>query len=276
MDGRFSISRAWESSRERLASDSRLLVAVALALVLLPQTLVGTLAPPPQLSGQEQPGWAGLLALAAGLLGIVGQIALIRLALDSRMSVRDAILHGVRRMPVLLVSLILIGVALLVLLVPLALVSPGLTNASADNPRAAMAAAGPILLLIIILMLALSPKFQLIVPTASAEPVGPIALLKRSWALSGGHYWRLLGFVVLLLVMGLLLIMPAQLLAGVIVKILFASAEPLSMGALVFALIGAAAQTAFILVAALMLAFIYAQLAGPASGEASVPPTSGT
>lgn len=273
MKSRFSVSRAWEESKSHLAADGRLLTTVALALILLPQALAGAVAPPPELSGQEPPGWTAVLMLAAALLGLVAQIAIIRLALQSAVSVGEAIGHGARRMPVLLLAIILIMVLLLVAMVPvvilLALAGVVPPPNMAPSPASAALVAG----LLVIAFLAVSPKFQLVVPVASAEPAGPITLLKRSWKLSNGHYWQLLGFVLLLLVGGMILILPAQLIAGVIVRLLFGTAEPLSIGALIFALVGAAAQTAFVLIASLMLARIYAQLAGEERLEASVPTT---
>ena len=38
---RLSISRAWEETKSVIARDGRLLVSVALALVVLPQTIMG-------------------------------------------------------------------------------------------------------------------------------------------------------------------------------------------------------------------------------------------
>ena len=43
---RLSLSRAWEESKEIFSRDGALLSAVALALILLPEIVVGVVSPP--------------------------------------------------------------------------------------------------------------------------------------------------------------------------------------------------------------------------------------
>src|SRR5688572_2420994 len=92
-----SIGKAWDEARHILARDGRLLTSISLALILVPQALAGVIAPPPNLSGIEPPGWMPLITILVLVAGIIGQIAIVRLALGPTASVGEAINHGVRR-----------------------------------------------------------------------------------------------------------------------------------------------------------------------------------
>src|SRR4051812_46252329 len=114
---RLSISKAWEETTRVLAHDSKLISSVALALIVLPQTIAGVIAPPVALSGTTPPSWTGLVMLAVAILGITGEIAIMRLALG-RTSVGEAIAHGFRRVIPAGAALLLLILALSVVLVP--------------------------------------------------------------------------------------------------------------------------------------------------------------
>ena len=111
---------------------------------------------------------------------------------------------------------------------------------------------------------------MLTVPVASAEDAGPLTILKRSWRLSSGHYGRLLGLELLLLVAAIVLLMTAQIIGGLIAEMIGGDITPFSLSALVFAIVMAAAQAAFTVLASLMLARVYVQLVGGGEAEVSV------
>jgi hypothetical protein len=97
--------------------------------------------------------------------------------------------------------------------------------------------------------------------------------LKRSWALTAGNFGRLLGFILLFLVAALVVAMAIGAVGGLLVNILFGSAAPFSLGALVLALLVGLLQAALVVVYVVMLARIYIQLSGDGEAEASVPTT---
>ena len=111
-------------------------------------------------------------------------------------------------------------------------------------------------------------------PVASAEPVGPVALIKRSWQLTAGHFWRLFGFLVLFFVAGMIVIFAIEAVVGIVSRLMTGpTVEPMSVSALIVALVRAVLNAALITVLAVMLARIYFQLAGRTGAEASVPST---
>lgn len=266
-----SISRAWEESKDIFGRDGRLLVAVALALVVLPMVVLGLVAP----SGPEQGGLTGgILQILVALIAMIGQLALIRLAIGPATSVGSAISHGVRRFPALLGAMLLLLCLIIVVLIPVALVLAAMGAVDVENPtRAITGAAVGIMLLLVIAAIAVSVKFLLTAPVASAEAAGPIAILKRSWTLTNGHYWKLLGFLLLLLIVAVILMAAAGAIGGILGALVSPGLEALSIGALVLALFTGIAQGAFTVLSAVMMARIYVQLSGRESLDVSVPKT---
>ncbi len=272
---KLSISKAWEDSKAVLARDSKLIGAVALALILFPQAVAGTAAPPPELSGVEPPNWIGLFMLAVAFIGLVGQVAIVRLSIGPPASVAESIAHGARRAPLILLAVILFGFLLVLLMVPLVLllIGPEGLDAVSKGSRdpQVLRSLSPILLLII----AIAVRFQLTVPVAAMEPAGPVRMLRRSWDLTRGSYWRLLAFLLIVLAIALIIQLVAQMVGGVLGRVVFGDIQPWSAGALAVALIAGAAQAALSVVITVMLAHIYVQKSAPAHDEVSVPSSGG-
>jgi hypothetical protein len=266
-----SVSRAWDEAKARIAADGRLFTIVAAALLLLPQAIVAAVAPPQELSGIAPPGWANVLALIAGIFGIVGQIAIIRLAQVPATSVGEAISHGLKRLLPVLGAVILLCIAIFIVAVPLMLLFGGAGAIEAAERGAADPAILTAVLIILVLALLIAPKFLMMMPVATAERGGPLHIIKRSWSLSRGHYFRLLGFMLLILVAAVVIVIATQFVAGTVLLAIFDELTPLSLGALLFALLFGAAQAAFAAVISIILARIYLQLAGGDPVEASVP-----
>jgi hypothetical protein len=114
---------------------------------------------------------------------------------------------------------------------------------------------------------------MLMVPVASAEAAGPLAILRRSWDLTRGHYWGMLGLEMLLLIAALFLLASSQFVGGILAEVIGGEVTPMSLSALIFAIVVAIAQAAFTLLASVMLARVYLQLAGRGEAQASVPTT---
>lgn len=266
-----SISRAWDETKERIASDGRLIVIVAAALLLLPQALASTITPPEQLSGVKPTGALTIIALIAALIGIVGQIAIMRLAMVSRISVGEAISHGVRRfLPVFLAAILLI-IAMCIVLIPIVILFGATAALTADDPTqltgSTLIAAG----LIVLLAVLIAPRFLMMMPVATAESGGPVHILKRSWSLGSGHYFQLLGFMLLVLIAAVVIVIATEFVAGTALRIMFGDLEPMSVGALVYGLLFGAFQSGFALVMSVLLARIYVQVSGHEAADVSVP-----
>ena len=273
---RLSLSRAWDETKAVLAAEGKLITSVALALLVLPAAIAGTVAPSALLTGNEPPGWAGPLAMLVALISLAGQVAITRFALGPTTTVGEAIGHGFRRALPAFAAAFLLGIVVGLILICVLFVLVGVEGVDNLAKGVASPQAGGAVLLTGLFAILIGARFQLIAPVATAERGGPIHLLKRSWALTRGHYWRVLAFLALsIFVLIVVILYLAPIAAGILVKVLFGEVEALSAGALVAALIMAAVQAVFSSILAVMLARIYAQLSGPVHDDVSVP-SSGT
>ena len=274
MASNLSISRAWDETREIFRRDGKLIIAVALALIVLPQA-VTSLAAPPGTGGSANPsGTVQLMMIAVFLLSLWGQLSIIRLALGPSTTVGDAIQHGLRRFPAALGAFVIMILGMAILLIPIVMIfaiALGI-DAASIQPGQANGPFGLLILIMALTVIAISIRFMLVSSVASAEAIGPLAILKRSWSLTAGNYWRLLGFIVLLLIAALAIIAAASVIGGLLARLVSPTIEPFSLSALIIALISAAAQGVFSVLAAVMLTRIYTQVAGR-DVEASVPST---
>jgi hypothetical protein len=258
-----------------LARDGKLVIAIMLAMIMLPQVLAWLISPPPPLSAEAPPSWFPLVSLFITLVGLIGEIAVMRLVAGPSTHVGDAIGLGARRVWPAFGSYILLGIAMIIIILPLALalLGPEQLEAISQGVRdpELMRPLTPLVLVIV----ALFVPFQMILPAASVEAGGSWRLLKRSWALTRGHYWRLFGFLLTVIALSLLVWFASQMVGGVVGRLAGGEIAPFTMGALLSGLVVAGAQTAVSTIVSVMLARIYVQLAGPAHADVSVP-SSGT
>jgi ABC-type Fe3+ transport system permease subunit len=99
-------------------------------------------------------------------------------------------------------------------------------------------------------------------PVASAENAGPIAILRRSWELTAGNWWRLFAFIAMIVLAALVLALAVRTASGILIQVALGPPQPMSTSALVIAIILALLNAVLTVVLAVMLARIYAQLAG--------------
>ena len=248
---KLSISRAWDETREVLKRDGRLLSVVAIALLALPST-VQNLVTPEVAPGDLPPmgPWAVVLLISV-LIGIVGQLAIARLAIGPETSVGEAIGHGARR-------LLPYFAAILLWVAPIAIaLFFTAQQMRSPSPSGAMA----ILFLVLLgVMLFIAVRLIIAVAVASAEPLGPIGILQRSWQLTKGSWWRLFGFLVLFIIAVLCVMVAVGALVGILVGIILGPPEPMSVSALIVALFTQLAIAVITVVFLVMLARIYLQL----------------
>jgi hypothetical protein len=271
-----SISLAWEQTKSCLAADGRLFATVAAALIALPIAVVDVIAPngftPDSFQSPE------LLALVVVVLILVltGQLSIIRLAIGPSVSVGEAILHGARRLPFYFLATLLIGLGLLLLaiLLGMVLIAAGVPMSQdqlAASPSFAIAA----LIFLVVYCFLWVRILAISAPVASAEAAGPIAIISRSWELTAGHFWRLLGFLLLFFIGAAIALKAIQLVAALVATILLGPVDPFSGSALLVGLVDAVANGVVLTLLTVLLARIYVQLSGRGFIDVSVP-SSGT
>jgi hypothetical protein len=268
---RLSISRAWDETRTILARDGQLYVSVALALVAFPALISGLINPKGTVDTSPAQLWVSVLTLVASLIVLAGQLALIRLALRPSITVGAAIAHGMRRLPIYFLAALVVVASLFLVAVPFAaaLAALGVPVQAERIP------ATPPVVIALLLYLAIAVfvgvRMSVSAATASAEPIGPIAVLKRSWQLSAGHFWQLFGFLVMFFIGAMAVLIGIGSAVAVLVGLFIGPIEPMSVSALILALVHAVLNAVLTAVLAVMMARIYVQLAERGESESGVP-----
>lgn len=264
---KFSISAAWEETKALLARDGRLFASVALALIVLPAVIAGAF--DPRSTGEvDAPRWFNVVVLVVSLISMAGQLALIRLALAPSITVGGAMSHGFSRLFLYVVALILLLLGAIILSLPfgMAAIAMGL-NVEQGTIESLSGPVALLLLAMVILFLFIAVRFLMSMPVASAERAGPIAMLKRSWELTDGHWLKLFAFLLVALFTAVLILGVVSMVAGSLILLLFGSAEPMSVAALIGALIEGVFTGIFSVLFTLMLTRFYVQLSGRESVE---------
>jgi hypothetical protein len=273
-----SVSRAWEETKQLLSRDGRLLGTVALALFVLPLAIMGAFVPggvgTATMSAFEGSSVLLILLVALVLLVILlGQLAITRLAIGPSTTVGSAIAQAARRLPSYFAMGLIIGAALLLLMFLGALLVAATVKVPASEEQMAQS---PVVALAVVLMFLaylflVTRVVSISAAVAVAESAGPVRIIRRAWALTSGHFWRLFGFILLFMIGTGVAVLALSSVVGAGLELFVGAVEPMSASALILAIVDALANGAMILVFALMLARIYVQLSGIATRGGSVP-----
>jgi hypothetical protein len=131
------------------------------------------------------------------------------------------------------------------------------------NPALAVVPA----LFVIPLLIFLWTRLLLANPIGAVEPGGPVVILKRSWALTTGRFWRLLGFLILLLIVALVASGAVGAVGGTLIALAFGPIRPDSLSFYLTLILSTLVQAVLASIFAVMVARIYAQLVPPDPGR---------
>jgi hypothetical protein len=256
-----SITAAWNETTAFMAREGRLVLPVGFMLIALPGAIIQAATPPTQPNELPEPGlWLALVPFAIAAT-LIGNLAISVLALRPGSSVGEAIQQGARRFLPVLGAALLIGLATMLALVPVILLAAGAAVALGNPAIAAL----PVLLIIPFLVF-LWIRLLLANPIGAVERGGPVAILKRSWALTAGRFWPLLGFLVLLMIVALVASGAVAAVGGTLIALLVGPPRPDSLSFYLVLILSALVQAALASVFGVMVARIYAQLAPPDPG----------
>lgn len=231
-----------------------LVLPVALAFFGLPR-LVAALLLGRQMAGVPQtmaalqafsanlPPWWTPLLLAILLIALLGAMTLVALALRPGISVGEAILLALYRLPVCLAVLAMVGAALFIALVLLMTVVALLGGAQ-------MAA----LALVLLGMIAVAILLLVLLPLIIVDRLGPIRAIAAGWRLYHGHLLRISGGLILFAVGAFIVGLAVQVSLGSMLLLLFRSLGRPEIGdvltAIVSSLVAAVGWAGFYLLVA--------------------------
>jgi hypothetical protein len=261
---KISLSRAWDETKGVMAVDGRLLVSVALALFVLPGLILDVTMPEAPADQLPPAGpWIAVAAFAV-LMSFVGQLSVMRLATGPHLSVGEAISHGFKRLPSYVGAFLLWAIPLVIVLG----LFVGLLKKDPEHPSLGVAIG---LLVVSFAAFFLTVRLMLTGAVASLESANPLHILRRSWSLTAGNWWRLFAFVLLVGIAAMVLLGAVAFIMGALVKIVFDDVGPMTVGGLLIAIASQFLSAIFSVMFFTMLARIYAQLAGGADSRATVP-----
>ncbi len=267
---KLSITTAWNEASAFVKQEAGALFLIAFALMTLPSIIlqaiagrmVGPLQPVPGAMPDFKPFLAALpvlclLFIPVMLLSVWGHLTINILALRREAVIGDAFRRAARRILPLVGAWLLLSVAALVLVLPI--VGLGFSGALAP------ARLGFVFLLFFILWLAfvfVAVRLALITPVAAAEPLGPIGIIQRSWALTAGHFWKLLGFLLLIVIVYAIIAGVITAVIGMVVTLTIGQPNPGSLSSFLIQLVAGVLQAVFVTYLAVTVARIYEQLSG--------------
>jgi hypothetical protein len=258
-----SITQAWNETSAFVKREAGLILPIALLLLAVPSAAI-QLAMPTVAPGESPEAGLWLVLIPVVIAAsIIGTVAISFLALRPGSSVGEGLQVGVKRfLPVFLAS-ILIGLAALIVTAPLAILLVGGAVAS-GNPAAAGGSAIVFLLIIMVVAVAVWVRLMLMTPVAASEDVGPVAMIRRSWALTRGHFWKLLALVLLMVLVAMVIILAASAVIGIFVVMIAGPPEPGNTSFIVMTIVSALLSAIFSAIFVTLLARVYAQLSGAA------------
>ena len=253
---------AWKEASGQVSANRDVFLALAGVFFVVPSLALSVIGGEPAVvTGMQREAMmaaisafyadAWWLILASAVLQVVGVLAILTLMRDrSRPTVGEAIRNALSGL------LPYLGAQLLFAMV-LGLVG-GLAIGLAAAVFPALAPVGALLLFIVALFFVV--RLILVAPVIAVEGQrNPLVAIKRSWTLTKGQFWRIFGFLALVMILFLVVLGVIMLVVGVVLA-LFASGETQRLLAAVVSSVLTAIVVTYVIG---IIAAIHRQLAGP-------------
>jgi hypothetical protein len=265
-----NISAVWDRSTEFLGDMIAPVMAIAMPFIFLPQLVQTALQP---LVADATYGWiVQLVTLAMVIAGLWGQLQVLALGLDPSRSAGQARETATARLlPVIAVSLcLLLAVVALMIPVLMALIAAGVdfdaviraSNAGATMPVPTGLTASIALfillycLALLVVMLWVGVRLSLVnaVIVGEGRMFGAIA---RSFALTRGHTFVLIGLALLYGIVSFVAVAAAQSVFGFVIGLVLGGEGPVTVATVLTAAVVAGVATAFVLLITSFVAHFY-------------------
>lgn len=256
-----SMNAVWEDTMVFVRREAGLLVPLALATLLVGD-VVNTLSTPSTVAGSSTNLALSLMTFAAILWTLVGQLAVMALALRPGSSVGEALVHGFRRLPTLIGAAFLVGIAATLVLMP-ALVGVMQSGVDPNKPASFALLPGWVSFYILVfgavaiwLSLRLSTLNALIVD----KKVRVIEALRTAFAMTRGIVARLILVAMVYFVVTTIMTAAIKYTLGAALAVVGRAIDSPFVGAALTALATGVVSTALSTVAAVFLAMLYRRI----------------
>jgi hypothetical protein len=247
-----SATIAWDETAALAKREARRIFPIAFLLLSLPAAILQLIAPVTAPGRLPEAGLWLLFVPVTLVANLIGALAISRLALHPGEGAATALAAGARRFPPLLGAALIVLFAGAVLLMAAVL----LVAIIALPILPTLAALAPLALFVFLWV-----RLMLLTPTAAVEPIGPTQLVLRSWALTAGNFWRLLGFLLAAAILSLVALMAAGAVGGIAVRLAGGQPQPGTLALVLVLLVSALLQAAIGGLFTTFLARLYAQAA---------------
>lgn len=263
-----SMGTVWDRTTEVLRGRTGMLASLAALAIFLPSVLRdGVVAFSP-----TSTGLIGMLGLVALLGAIWGQLALLAVSTDPRTTREDASRQATARLLPALGVVLLLGFAFVLVTLPMviALIRAGVDFSTGTvDPSTIPSGVGGFVsiyfLAVLIFAFFIGARLILLNPVILNERRG-LGSIARSFRLTRGLTWRIIGLMLLFLVLVVVTAGAAQAITALLLRLVL-GAEALPTITFVAGIVGAVITTAFTVVAAAFTAQLYvAARSGTAEG----------
>ena len=258
-----SMGNVWDRTTDFLGDHLSMIVPVALLAIVFPSAL-STLIEPVARSGASAAVMVNLAALILGIVGIWGQLFVVALALQPGAG-RSAAMRvaGARLLPLIgIIVILMLAVFALMLPVPIALIATGFDmRAAMINPQPSVSLAAGwfitvYLIVLIPLMIFVTARLLLLTSVIVAERRG-IGAIRRSFALTRGMVWKIIGVTILYGIVVLVAMMAARTVFGSVLRIVLGGEGLITPATVLTAVVLAIVQAIFVVLASAFCAKLY-------------------
>lgn len=258
-----NMGNVWDRTTEFLSDNAGALMPIVLLALLVPHSvsaLVGSAGPAiPMIVAQA-------ISLLCALIALWAQLAVVALALDPDGGRARAVSAATVNMGRAIAAMLLLLVALIVLALPIlglmiakgvdlaALSSGGMARANLTGGAATFATIYMIALVIVVIFIGI--RLALLYPVIVAEG-GVVAAIRRSWAVSRGIVWKMIGVWLLFGIVYFVALAAVTSGIGTVIGFVTDMREPFSVGRIVIAILSGIVSTGFTVIVAAFSAKLY-------------------
>lgn len=265
----------WDRTTEFLSDNLAALLPIAAVALFVPQSIGALVA---GAGPAVQPIVAHGLQLACILIALWGQLAVVALALDPDRGRAGAAAAATASFPRAVVVMLVLFAAAIVLALPIIAVlfasgvdlnslgDGGLARANLSGGAAGFVSLYAIALTLVAVFVVI--RTAMLYPVLVAEG-SMIASIRRSFALSRGIVWKLIGVWLLFIVVYLVASAAVTMAIGAVLGLLTPMTSPFGFGKIVVALLGGLVATIFTLIVGAFYAKLYRAVLATREGAAT-------